>query len=141
MFAIVIFMFGIFVAATLKITRRDSFEYPSCLLSREIELWNVRVSCRKYETRLSRCVSEYDIKTDSLRRDKFIISEKTWTLFGTEWKTGGTGKDLLKLNNLISKPGFQMRKKDFCLLLKKLSSGDSAEFQKEVWKLVYGKDM
>ena len=132
----IIFVFGIFLATTLKITDRYSFEYPSCLLLREIKLWNIRVYYRKYETWLSRYMSNNNIRVNSLRKNNFIVSEKTLTLHGLEQKNGGTGTDLLKLNVFISNHKFQIKKDDFYSLLESLSF-DPAKFQEEVWNLVY----
>ncbi len=131
-----IFVFGIFAVATLEITDQYSFEYPGCLLLREIKLWHIRVYYWKSETWLSRYMRNNNIRVDSLRKNNFIVSAKTLTLHGLERKTGGTGTDLLKLNVFISQHKFQMKKEDFYSLLESVSS-DPAKFQEEVWKLVY----
>jgi len=127
----------LFSTAALEITDQYYFEYPDCLLLREIKLWNIRVYYRKYETRLSRYISRNRIRVDSLRQNNYMVSARTWTLYGLglERKTGGVGNDLLKLNVLISHKS-QMNKEDFYSLLESLSS-NPAKFQKKVWKLGY----
>ena len=141
LFIAVTFVFGIFLVATLKITDQYSFEYPGCLLLREIKLWNLRVYYRKYETGLSRYISRNRIRVDSLRQYNYMVSARTWTLYdlGLERKTGGIGNDLLKFNVFISHKS-QTNKEDFYSLLESLSS-DPAKFQKKVWKLVYEIDL
>jgi len=131
----------LFSAAALEITDQYYFEYPDCLLLREIKLWNIRVYYRKYETRLSRYISRNRIRVDSLRQNNYMVSARTWTLYGLglERKTGGVGNDLLKLNVLISHKS-QMNKEDFYSLLESLSS-NPAKFQKKVWKLGYEIDL
>ena len=131
----------LFSTAALEITDQYSFEYPGCLLLREIKLWNIRVYYRKYETGLSRYISRNRIRVDSLRQNNYMVSARTWTLYGLglERKTGGVGNDLLKLNVLISHKS-QTNKEDFYSLLESLSS-DPAKFQKKVWKLVYEIDL
>ena len=137
----IIVVLCLFSAAALEITDQYSLEYPGCLLLREIKIWNIRVYYRKYETGLSRYINHNHIKVDSLRQNNFMVSARTWTLYGLglEQKTGGTGNDLLKLNIFISHKS-QMKKEDFYSLLESLSS-DPAKFQKKVWKLVYEIDL
>ena len=115
----------------------DEFSAKICFIY-EIRLWGIMIFYQKHETYLSSYLKKNDSEIHCQQNMIFPISEKTISLFGCERKTGGTGKDILKFNEVIRRQTSKVKKEDFCYILNLLQKNNTIEFQREVSNLFYG---
>ena len=137
-YALIFIILSGILLITFKLEKIYSFEYPSCLFIYEIRLWGIMIFYQKHETYLSSYLKKNDSEIHCQQNMIFPISEKTISLFGCERKTGGTGKDILKFNEVIRRQTSKVKKEDFCYILNLLQKNNTIEFQREVSNLFYG---
>ena len=137
-YALIFIILSGILLITFKLEKIYSFEYPSCLLIYEIRLRGIMIFYQKHETYLSSYLKKNDSEIHCQQNMIFPISEKTISLFGDERKTGGTGKDILKFNEVIRRQTSKVKKEDFCYILNLLQKNNTIEFQREVSNLFYG---